>query len=94
MTTAWRRAEAVAEVDLGDRIILCPLDARENACPVELSGSGSTVWALTDTTAAGEDVLVDRLLEEVEVDRETAAESVAALLTYLETLGLVARDAH
>ncbi len=62
--------------------------SREFHGMITLNGSGRVIWdaLASDTT---EEAIVDRLLEEYEIDRETAARDVAAFVGKLRESGVL-----
>ena len=55
---------------------------------IALNGTGRVIWsALNEDTT--EDAIVDRVLDEYEIDRETAARDVAAFIANLRAQGLI-----
>lgn len=62
--------------------------SREFHGMIALNGTGRTIWdALkSDTT---EDAVVDRVLEEYDIDRETAARDVATFIEKLRESGVL-----
>lgn len=75
---SWRR--------VGDDIVVLDLD---QSCYVSISGAGAVVWEHLAKGASLDDVL-DRIVDEYDVDREQAAADVEAFVQNLRDRRLMA----
>jgi hypothetical protein len=87
MSGLYERAPgaAAAEVD-GETVVLSPSDLRYHG----LNESAAAIWALL-TQPSSPDELVDRLVEDFDVERSACAADVEACLTQLTDLGLLVK---
>ncbi|MEQ7872937.1 PqqD family protein [Sphingomonas sp. ASV193] len=84
--TAYRRSASLMEADIGDELVA--LDEQRGLC-FGFSSSATAIWrALAEPSTL--DQLVDRMVEDYDVDRASCRADVAACIETMIADGLVA----
>lgn len=88
--TVYRQAADVVLRQIGDEAILVPIRNRVGDLDsvFTLNGSALTIWEALDGNTALHRV-IDRICEEYEVDRDTAAADTREILASLAEAGLI-----
>lgn len=87
----WHRAEDIAVIDRGDRVVILNLD-RLSSPPVALEGSAADLWRLIDGDCS-EASLVVAVARAFGVRPAEVRSDVHEFLRHLHELGLIARGA-